>query len=82
MAIKYEIVKEICVLSESKGGANKKEINIVAWGSGKPKLDIRNWIYDENDIRQSPGKGITMDWDEYNEMYNSMDTILDELDTL
>ena len=38
----FVIVKNIGVISESKNG-NTKEINIVKWGSGEPKYDIRTW---------------------------------------
>lgn len=41
MSIKFEIVKEIAVLSESKNWT--KELNIVKWEDNPPKYDIRSW---------------------------------------
>ena len=41
--IKYEIVQEICVLSESARGWTK-ELNLVSWNDREPKFDIREWV--------------------------------------
>lgn len=40
--IKYEIVKEIGVLSESQKGWTK-ELNLVSWNGAEPKYDLRDW---------------------------------------
>ena len=53
--IKYEIVKEIAVLSEGAKGWTK-ELNLISWNEREPKYDIREW---------SPGhekmvKGVTL----------------------
>jgi len=40
--VKFEIVKKIGVLSESKKNW-AKERNIVSWNSAAPKFDIRDW---------------------------------------
>ena len=42
--IKYEIVQEICVLSESARGWTK-ELNLVSWNDREPKFDIRCLLY-------------------------------------
>lgn len=39
--LKFEIIKNIGVLSESSNGW-KKEVNIVSWNGGDPKYDIRS----------------------------------------
>ncbi len=39
--IKFEIVKEIGVLSESAKGW-KKELNLVSWNGKDPKYDLRD----------------------------------------
>ena len=57
--IKYEIVKEICVLSESSRGWTK-ELNLVSWNDREPKYDIRDWAPDGNKM----GKGISLSRDE------------------
>ena len=40
--IKYDILEEFGVLSESAKGW-KKELNFISWNSGVPKYDIRDW---------------------------------------
>ena len=57
--IKFEIVKEIGVLSESPSGW-KRELNMVSWNGRAPKYDIRDW--DEN--HEKMGKGITLSQEE------------------
>ncbi len=52
---KFEIVEEIGVISSSTSGWNR-EVNIVSWNEGKPKLDIRDWSADHLKM----GKGISM----------------------
>jgi hypothetical protein len=61
--IKYEIVKKVGVISETKSGW-RKEVNIIKWtGNNKensPKFDIRDWSPDGKKM----GKGITLDNEE------------------
>ena len=40
--IKYDIVEELGVLSESAKGWTK-ELNLISWNGGTPKYDIRDW---------------------------------------
>lgn len=58
--IKFEIKKEIGVLSESAKGW-KKELNLVSWNDAAPKYDIREWSPDHEKM----GKGITLTEEEY-----------------
>ena len=53
--IKYEIVKEIAVLSEKASGWTK-EINLVSWNGRDAKYDIReNGLQDTKECqRESP----------------------------
>ena len=53
--IKYEIKKEIGVLSENAKGW-RKELNLVSWNGAAPKYDIREWAPDHEKM----GKGITL----------------------
>lgn len=53
--IKYEIIREIAVLSESDSGYTK-EINLISWNGKEPKYDIRSFSPD----REKCGKGITL----------------------
>ncbi len=53
--IKYEIVEEIGVLSESSKGW-RKELNLVSWNGAAAKYDIRDWAPEHEKM----GKGITL----------------------
>ncbi len=53
--IKFEIVKEIGVLSESSKGW-KKELNLVSWNGKDPKYDLRDQAPDHEKM----GKGVTL----------------------
>lgn len=57
--IKYEIIKNIGVLSEGSKGW-QKEINLVCWNGRKPKVDIRDWAPEHEKM----GKGITLNYEE------------------
>lgn len=57
--IKFEIKKEIGVLSESAKGW-RKELNLVSWNGAAAKYDIREWAPDHEKM----GKGITLTEDE------------------
>ena len=57
--LKYEIVKEIGVLSESARGWTK-ELNLVSWNGAEPKYDLRDWAPEHEKM----GKGITLTEDE------------------
>ena len=53
--IKYEIKKEIGVLSENAKGW-RKELNLVSWNGAAPKYDIRDW----DPEHEKMGKGVTL----------------------
>ena len=57
--IKFEIVEEIGVLSESSKGW-RKELNLVSWNGAAAKYDIRDWAPNHEKM----GKGITLTEDE------------------
>lgn len=57
--IKFEIVKELGILSESARGWTK-EINLVSWNNYPPKYDLREWDPEHNKM----GKGITLNAEE------------------
>ena len=57
--LKYEIVKEFGVLSQSPSGWTK-ELNLISWNDRAPKYDIREWA-PEHAIM---GKGVTISADE------------------
>ena len=43
--IKYEIIKQVGVLSTSASGWTK-ELNLVSWNDRQPKYDLRDWSPD------------------------------------
>lgn len=62
--IKFDIVEELGVLSESPKGWTK-ELNLVSWNGGDPKYDIRDWAPDHEKM----GKGVTLAKEEAKELY-------------
>ena len=63
--IKFEIKKEIGVLSESSKGW-RKELNLVSWNGAKPKYDLREWAPEHEKM----GKGVTLTEEELNNLKN------------
>lgn len=55
MAIKYDIVENLGILSTNAKGWTK-ELNLVSWNEREAKYDIRDW--NEDHTRMS--KGITL----------------------
>ncbi len=53
--LKFEITKELGVLSENAKGWTK-ELNMVSWNEREPKYDLREWSPDHTRM----GKGITL----------------------
>ena len=68
--IKFEVVEEIAVLSESNSGW-KRELNLVSWNGREPKYDLRDW--DENHTRM--GKGITLTKEEVEKLKEILEKI-------
>jgi hypothetical protein len=57
--IKYDIIKQIGVLSKSGSGWTK-ELNLISWNEREPKYDIRDWSPDGEKM----GKGVTLSREE------------------
>ncbi len=69
--VKYEIVKQIGVLSKSSSGW-VKELNLIRWNDREPKYDIRDW----SPNREKMGKGVTLSKEELSalkELLNGME---------
>jgi hypothetical protein len=66
--IKYEIVKQIGVLSKTEKGW-AKELNLISWNDREPKYDIREWSPD----REKMGKGVTLSKEELLAMKELLD---------
>ncbi|MBP1587085.1 MAG: hypothetical protein ILO53_01620 [Clostridia bacterium] len=58
--VKFEIVKHVCVLSD-RGRGWTREVNLVKWNDGEPKLDMRDWSPDRSSMR----KGLTLTRSEF-----------------
>lgn len=71
--IKYDILEELGVLSESAKGW-KKELNLISRNGGASKYDIRDWAPQHEKM----GKGITLSKDEIKELYKILGKILEE----
>lgn len=69
--IKYEIIEELGVLSESTKGW-RKEINLISWNGAAPKYDIREWAPG----REKMGKGVTLTADEVTELNKLFNKLL------
>lgn len=65
--IKFEIVEEICVLSEGAKGWTK-ELNLISWNGREPKYDIREWSPEHEKM----GKGITLSKEEMANLIQTM----------
>jgi len=57
--IKFEIKKNLCVLSEGSKGW-QREVNVVSWNDKSPKVDIRDW----DATHEKMGKGLTLNKEE------------------
>lgn len=67
----YEIKQEIGKISEGRSGW-AREVNIVSWNGGAPKLDVRDWSPDHSKM----GKGISMTYDEL----RTLKALIEDLD--
>ena len=72
--IKFEIIKHIGVISESKSGW-KRELNLVSWNGASPKYDLRDWAPEHEKM----GKGITLSADEAESLYELLSSIHEKL---
>ena len=68
--IKYEILKNVGVLSKSASGWSK-EVNLISWNDRDAKYDIRDWSPD----REKMGKGVTLSKEELLALKELLNTI-------
>lgn len=68
--IKYEIIKNIAVLSTSASGWSK-ELNLISWNDREPKYDLRDWSADHTKM----GKGVTLTKEELLALKDLLHTI-------
>ena len=69
--IKYDIVEELGVLSESAKGW-QKELNLISWNGAEAKYDLRDW----SPNREKMGKVITLTANEVQELYKLLTEIV------
>ena len=68
--IKYEIIKQIGVLSKA-GSGWAKELNLISWNDREAKYDLRDWSPD----REKMGKGVTLSKEELSALKELLNTI-------
>jgi hypothetical protein len=68
--IKYEIIKQIGVLSKA-GSGWAKELNLISWNDREAKYDLRDWSPD----REKMGKGVTLSKEELLALKELLNTI-------
>jgi hypothetical protein len=68
--IKYDIVKEVGVVSESSTGWTK-ELNLISWNNREAKYDLRDWAPEHAKM----GKGITLSLEELKELKNLLNSM-------
>lgn len=72
---KYEIKKNVGVLSSSKSGWSR-ELNMVSWNDAKAKLDIRDWAPEHAKM----SKGVSLSHEEASILREILNEVnLDEL---
>lgn len=68
--IKYDIVKELGVVSENSTGWTK-ELNLISWNNREAKYDLRDWSPEHAKM----GKGITLSLEELKELKNLLNNM-------
>ena len=68
--IKYEIIKQIGVLSKAGSGWTK-ELNLISWNDREAKYDLRDWSPDHEKM----GKGVTLSKEELLALKELLNTI-------
>lgn len=63
--IKYEIVENVGILSESPKGWTK-ELNLISWNYREAKYDLRDWAPEHEKM----GKGVTLSKEELKALRN------------
>lgn len=71
--IKYEIIEELGVLSESAKGW-QKELNLISWNGAEPKYDLRDWAPNHEKM----GKGVTLNEEEVKTLYKILGKIAEQ----
>ncbi|PXW89010.1 hypothetical protein DES38_11156 [Streptohalobacillus salinus] len=70
MAIQYEIIEQIGVISKGSSGW-QKELNLVSWNNRPAKYDLRDW----SDNHEKMGKGVTLSEEEVKALKKLLQTL-------
>lgn len=65
--ISYKVIANVGILAQYPTGWSR-EVNIVSWNEGQPKLDIRDWSEDHEKM----SRGITLTADEAQRLVDSV----------
>ena len=68
--VTFNVTKSIWRLNAATNGW-QKEVNLVSWNGGKPKLDIRDWNHDKTKLK----KGIILSSEEAIELRKCLNEI-------
>lgn len=68
--IKYDIVKELGIISETSSGWYK-ELNLISWNDREAKYDLRDWAPEHEKM----GKGITLSVEELKKLRDLLNNI-------
>lgn len=70
MDINFNITEHIDTVSSTKNGEYTLELNRVSWNGREPKLDLRRWHNELEEVdkidtvKKTPQKGLTLnDWE-------------------
>lgn len=74
--VDYQIQENIVTLSE--GMQNAKRLAVVKWADNPARLELRQWL--KNEEGEKPGKGVTLTADEARALYVGLRQYLDSLD--
>ena len=67
--VTFDLMKHIGVIGQPARGDWTKEVNLVSWNGGDPKIDIRDW--DSTHERMS--RGITLTEDQAKRLFEALE---------
>ncbi|BEP29514.1 YdbC family protein [Helicovermis profundi] len=68
--IKYEIKKNVAIISENSKGWTK-ELNLISWNDREAKYDLRDW----DPTHEKMGKGVTLSKDDILKLRDALNNI-------
>ena len=74
--VEHQIIENITTLSESI--QNAKRLAIVQWADNPARLELRQWL--KNEEGEKPGKGITLTDEEARALYVGLHKYLQSLE--